>query len=187
MTPVVAVCPVHGPVDAGWAIGVGEGSTVTLSSNAVTCPRCGRMSRMIDGTFRGEAGGILTPIDAPEWSREALQAIQGPLQRAAAAMADPSLTEPKARREVHRSLVEIRQEAARMREENARVADRLTELTEKIERLTQGRDRWKVAAIFSGVAMMLGFAVDSGAVVDAAPDVVRVVQEIVQGFTDPNP
>jgi SEC-C motif-containing protein len=67
-----ASCPSCGLVfEAKGAIELGEGVTVESSGNRVSCPRCGAMANMVEGTFTVR-GGVLRALTDLELTRERL-------------------------------------------------------------------------------------------------------------------
>lgn len=82
MATTAAVCPVHGPVPTSGIVLSGV-DNATLIGNRVSCPEpgCTELALVMEGKYNFDAEGRAEPIDVPEWSRAALEAVQGPLMR----------------------------------------------------------------------------------------------------------
>lgn len=88
MSPVVAVCPTHGPFQSraiafgsqGGAISFGGNVTNLVFSGGIEdCPRCGAASRLMDGRFNVR-DGVVEILSAPRWTRDAIEQARQALQ-----------------------------------------------------------------------------------------------------------
>lgn len=67
-----AVCPKCGAFFRSSLIGIAAGGTVTFSNIAVSCPYCGNIASVVDGTYDA-VDDILRFVSGPQYSRELLQ------------------------------------------------------------------------------------------------------------------
>lgn len=74
MPGLIVDCPEHGPQQSpNFFEGLG---TVVMSGTTMSCPRCGRVSPVIDGSYRQGAGGHLSADLSPTPAQAArLQAV----------------------------------------------------------------------------------------------------------------
>lgn len=72
---VVAVCPVHGAFESNFMAAVNSVG-VTLNNNSESCPKCGSLSQVMEGTFNFGSNGIAEVVSAPAWTRAALKQVQ---------------------------------------------------------------------------------------------------------------
>ena len=107
MPPVVAVCPVHDAFQSN-AFVLKNSTNITLEGNSAFCPICGRESAIMDGTFDFDELGFATVLSSPEWSREALEAVQGKLQSLKRVLANDSIPAEVAEKWVDRTLSDLR-------------------------------------------------------------------------------
>lgn len=135
--PVVAVCPVHGPF-ASRAIVVQRATNVTFTNNSESCPKCGRLGKIMDGTFNFDSAGLAEVLAAPKWSVEALSAVQRDLRALNESIGDASLPADQFDLAVERALAKL---AAR--DDDALVA--------KIVDQIKGKPRPVIARFFSGL------------------------------------
>ncbi|QUW18659.1 hypothetical protein [Agrococcus sp. Marseille-Q4369] len=170
MSPIVAVCPEHGPF-AVRGIVVRSTARLKISGSSTNCSTCGAHSPIMDGEYSIDSHGIATALSAPQWSLDALRAIQEPVQRAAAAVADAAVAEPDALREVQRMLNEIKVQ-------NDALSSRLDEAL-------RGKRRWTIGLVLTALATALGAAVDGSTVVAAAPDIARAFLEALEHLQQP--
>jgi hypothetical protein len=77
-----AYCPDHGEFPSGFVIE--DTLSVTLSGNQSSCPVCGRLCPVIEGTFNIR-GGLIEVLAAPGWTVRKIRRAQ---QALAAAQAD---------------------------------------------------------------------------------------------------
>lgn len=63
-------------------ISASSSTDVTFEGNYESCPTCGLPSAVMDGSFSFDAEGRVTAAVAPQWSIDALRAVQGDLVRA---------------------------------------------------------------------------------------------------------
>jgi hypothetical protein len=72
-----AYCPTHGIFPAVGSIGMGQGTTASISHCTVTCPKCGGEARILDGTYTAFADRLQLILDPalPEEARRALLAL----------------------------------------------------------------------------------------------------------------
>ncbi|MFJ2662674.1 hypothetical protein [Arthrobacter koreensis] len=82
MNSLAAVCDVHGAFPSR-AFAMFNVQGLTLTGNTENCPRCGRPSKIVDGTFNVSADGVVKVLAAPEWTREALRDVQRAIQNMA--------------------------------------------------------------------------------------------------------
>jgi hypothetical protein len=171
MTPVVAVCPEHGPFRS-QAIEIVNSRGIVLEGNIETCPRCGTVSPIMDGTFDFDADGIATVINAPGWSRKALDAVQGLLGPAADALLDEKVATDHAYRLLSEQMVEL----GRSGDANTqRLIDAITAQKPKLSRK-------KFGAFLLGVLLLLGYVSDVGGAIEVSSDVVEsVVTQVHSG------
>src|SRR4051812_42191923 len=73
MVDVLAICPVHGPFTNDSLIG-GTGR-VTFKSSFVSCPKCGRPSNIVDGTY-DFIGDVLIAFRAPDVTLPKIEAFR---------------------------------------------------------------------------------------------------------------
>lgn len=77
--PLASVCPVHGPFESRL-IRLTSATNATITNSSESCPKCGRPSATVEGTFDIDAEGLVRVLAAPGWSIKALRAIQGDLE-----------------------------------------------------------------------------------------------------------
>lgn len=145
MSPLAAVCPVHGAFNASFAIRVTGDAPITLEGNTMQCPHCGRLSRVIDGVYRKSADGMLYAVSAPSWAHEALREVQEPLMRASAYLADPARSEAAARKAVQDAI--------------AAIAPHQPKVAEELRKALAGRTRFWLSAWVEKFLAVVGGAV----------------------------
>lgn len=145
--PVVAVCPVHGAFESR-AIQLENATDVVLSGNVESCPQCGRLSRVMDGTYNFDTSGVAQVLAAPAWSRLALRQVQSEVRRLANAAENPELSDDM----VQQIATEV---AARIASHDERVAEMV---------LSGIRDRPRHAAIAFLLALITVLGMIDGAV-----------------------
>ncbi|MER9398819.1 hypothetical protein NKI46_11880 [Mesorhizobium sp. M0615] len=74
MPSPMAFCPVHGLFQALGAIQISGGASVRITNSMVSCPRCGRDSEILPGTYT-ESNNQLKYLLDPSISPEALKAL----------------------------------------------------------------------------------------------------------------
>lgn len=110
MSPVVSVCPEHGPfASQTYIMRHVEGAMFQGAEDI--CPICGKVSRVIDGRFSFDGEGIATVISAPDWSREALRDVQGDLLAMANAAEDRRYSDTRAFALIDKRLEQMEQRA----------------------------------------------------------------------------
>lgn len=143
--PVAAVCPVHGPFESRGFAAAGRGTTFIGSKE--TCPRCGRLSPVMDGTFDFDHAGIATVISAPQWSRDALDALQRDVTTIASAMRDEThYSDDRAYK-----LLEAR--VQRLEQENGELG---AQLATRVREAARKHPRKRFAAFMAGLAIAIG-------------------------------
>lgn len=75
MVDIMAVCPVDGPFPVKDLFGGSGSAVITMSRTATRCPRCGRISDIVDGTY-DYVGEIITAFRAPGVSRKDIEALK---------------------------------------------------------------------------------------------------------------
>jgi hypothetical protein len=76
MASVPGYCPHCGHIfDGRGGIHIEGGSNITFIGNSVTCPNCGRMANLVDGTFN-ERGHGLELVSGPPLTRAILEQLQ---------------------------------------------------------------------------------------------------------------
>lgn len=113
-------------------------------SSGEMCPRCGRIARVMEGSYNFDRNGVATPVDAPQWSIDLLNRVQGKLRTAERIVANPALTTRAAHDKVIRYIDES------IRPENPAVAD---VLSEKLD--AKPRKKWVTVIRRMGVAVSL--------------------------------
>lgn len=86
----IALCPVHGIFEATGFASFGEfNRNISYVGCTTSCPKCGRRSEVIPGTYNPAADGMNILLD-PSISAEALAAIKIIAQRAVAGTITPA-------------------------------------------------------------------------------------------------
>ena len=111
MSPVAAVCPLHGPFESRGYIGVAAVGN-TYKGNTETCPECGTPSPLMEGKYNFDQDGFATQISGPEWSRIALATVQGKLVALQSKLHDPAVPDAAAEEWYRRTIDELRVENA---------------------------------------------------------------------------
>lgn len=167
MSPVVAVCPHHGAQDVGRWIRLATSEPVTLQGNVVNCPKCGELVPIIDGTYVSDAFGRLTPVQAPKWSLDALEAVQGPLLQAKAVVDDERTSEQEARAAMRRAISAIEEHDAK--------------LAGALRKAANGRTRRWYSVFIERLLLVMAGAVTMRDTGELVADAVRQVVEILGG------
>lgn len=141
-----------------------RGGTVQLLNNREGCPRCGRLSPVIDGTYAFDERGIATALSAPAWSIDALRAIQEPLRLVATKLADPAVADDAAERIVERVV-----EMLEKRDAATAAAMRAS---------TKGKPRSKVLAVVMAMLVAIGAVVDLHDAGEIAGDVGAAIADV---------
>lgn len=82
MSPVAAVCLVHGPFESRAFSSVGS-QNVAFKGVTEQCPKCGLPSKVMEGSFDFDDQGFASVVSAPLWSMQALKTVQDRIRRAA--------------------------------------------------------------------------------------------------------
>lgn len=145
---------------------------MTLSNNSEPCPRCGRLSKGMDGTFDFDSEGFATILNAPQWSIDALRAVQGELQEAAKALGDLAYTDERAYRLLDAKLDVIVQQNA--------------DLGAHVRALRVKLTRTRLAATLVAASLILGTVSDFGGAATVTSEVIEyLVGQIQLGVSAP--
>lgn len=89
MTNIPSFCDNCGNVFLMGGIESGPGTNITFSGSITTCPNCRQPARIMDGTFRQKANGVLEILAAPEHSLRDLERLRDILEAARRQQASP--------------------------------------------------------------------------------------------------
>lgn len=123
MSGPIVDCPEHGIQQANSGIGIENSTGVTILNSRVRCPKCGLVSRVIDGTY-SEHGGVLTAVLVPtpaqamklravlEWAEQEIQKPD----------ADPEVLRTKVRRVFGREMPSLLEALDKLKSPNTMAA-----------------------------------------------------------------
>lgn len=123
----------------------------------------------MDGAFDFDSEGIASAISAPQWSIDALRAVQGELQEAAKALNDPAYSDQRAYGLLEAKLDKIIQQ-------NEASADLAAEVKRQGLALTRSR----LATVILGISFAVSFIADVGAASEITSGVIEYLVEQIQ-------
>jgi len=129
----------------------------------------------MDGSFDFDAGGIASVISAPQWSREALKAVQGELMEAARALADPNYSADRAY-----GLLDAKLDRILKSQDESQA--QVTALTDEVRQLKKKLSRSKLANVLLAICFVIGNVSDVGGAVSTVSDLISwVVDQVEHG------
>lgn len=146
MSPVVLKCPVHG-AQPSRTFSIQSARGVSLSNVTESCPKCGRVSAVMEGTYDFDSHGFATALAAPAWSLEVLDEVQGKVEQLRNVLANESIPDDVAEKWVDRIVEEIRR---------IEPATASPSLADQVEAGTKGKTRKKAWKTVVSILAVIG-------------------------------
>ena len=124
----------------------------------------------MEGTFNFDADGMATVVDAPQWSRDALDSIQSRLTALERVVVDKTVSDAAAFARLETTIEEVRAE-------NARLAD-------LFQTTTAQKPRNRLKAIVVGIGAMVAFLATVPAAFDGIDEIMERAPLAIQWMAD---